>query len=942
MGFDLDMGRDASLIVKEGDEIAGFRVIRKIGEGGMGTVYLATQIRLQREIALKILHPRLVRKNQEFVGRFLREAALAAKLNHPNVIQVIDAGEAENRHFMAMEKVEGKSVIELLDAGGAFPETVALEIARQTAKALEAARQHQLIHRDIKPDNLILTREGVVKVADFGLAKNLGASTHLTRAGILMGTPAYISPEQVQGAQADHRSDIYALGITMYEMTVGEKPFRAESIMALLMKHVVDPIPDPRTINPTLSGAFVQVLKAMTAKNPEDRILTATDLVKRIEALPLPPDGRKLLAAFFGRRFPAGTPSEASPSGTRRLLEEAKKRGEEKEFDAALALLKKGSLATNDPGLRKAFEEEALRTVVAKKEHQRDARKSLEDASAMADQGNWAKAREAFQDIGKNFPDTMAAQEAAARLESIKARSTLEDRYAAVRQALALSNVEGAKKALAQARKNPLSQKDSKAVEVGLEKEIQYLESLDRGRAMQAQGKWEEGERAFAKARSLFDRKEARVGIARMRFKAQWERATEARQQGDLKKELKHLNRARAALEAEGLRFERGFKERMAEVGDLLSNRQRLKTLLKEGKAFETAANWSRARVSYRTALDIAQEKEQKGTLSRRLAYVARREDLFLDHLLERVKRNMDVGENRRAREILHAYLTIRKVDPTARQLLETLMAIPDKARWKEGSGESRIRVAWLPDGAPMVLVPSGPFFRGSEAGEKDEKPEAQIHLHPFFIDMEPVTNERYGRFLAWMEKSRHPHRFCHANEPPEKNHTPGHWQEERWNAPNLPVVGVDWYDAYAYASWAGKSLPTEAQWEKAARGTSRRTFPWGETAPSAKRCSFFDVGMGRTSPAAERTAGASPYGVLDMAGNVLEWCVDFYHPQFYETPASQEPNPVNLEERPKRSLRGGSWISVAKCCRTTFRDGDFPTRRNNYIGFRCLTPAPP
>ncbi|MHC4598921.1 MAG: serine/threonine-protein kinase, partial [Planctomycetota bacterium] len=253
--------------IREGSELAGFRVIRKIGEGGMGTVYMAKQVRLQRDVALKVLHARLVRKNREFIGRFLREAALAAKLNHPNVIQVIDAGEEGGAYYMAMEQVEGKSVLDLLKAGGAFPEGVALEFARQTARALEAAHQHKLIHRDIKPDNLILTREGVVKVADFGLAKHTGAASHLTRAGILMGTPAYISPEQVQGAGADHRSDLYALGITLYEMAAGEKPFRAESVMSLLMKHVMDPLPDARKANPTLSKGYLEAIRRLTVKN---------------------------------------------------------------------------------------------------------------------------------------------------------------------------------------------------------------------------------------------------------------------------------------------------------------------------------------------------------------------------------------------------------------------------------------------------------------------------------------------------------------------------------------------------------------------------------------------------------------------------------------------------------------------------------------------------
>jgi len=928
----------------EGTELAGFQVVRKIGEGGMGKVYLARQVALQREVALKVLHPRLVRKNQEFIKRFLREASLAAKVNHPNVVQVIDAGEEGGIFFLAMENVAGRSVLDLLKAGGAFPETVALEIARQAALALEAAHQRQLIHRDVKPDNFILTPDGVLKVADFGLAKHTNASSNLTRAGILMGTPAYISPEQVQGAGADHRSDLYSLGITLFEMAVGVKPFRAESVMALLMKHVMDPVPDPRDANPTLSGAFIQVLRKMTAKDPSQRYRDATEAIKAIEAMPLPPDGRKLLSAFLRRRFPDGLVPDVDTGEkgwARKAMEEAKQLGQQKDFQSAISLLKKGKATSRDPKLLEVFQEKTEKTSESERHYRDKARRALDEAEKTWGSGDTEKAIEAFRSVCREYPGSDAARQATVRLEMAEARCTREKRYAGVSKALAGSDPAAAKKALKDARSASPSGKESFEMEEGFEKEIRYFEHLERGRELQARGRWEQGEEAFAKARALFDRKEARVGIARMRANQLWARAVEARTEGDLKKENKFLNQAKGALDVEGLQMEKAIRDRMAETGGRLEDRKRLKRLLKNGKGFESACNWSRARLAYRQSMDLAQAEGEKKPLSRRLAYVARREDLHLDRLLARAKATAEDGDNRRACAMLDTYLRVRKVDPTARQMRDLLGRIPDGARLLPVDTPEKIEVEWLADGAVMVLVPGGPFFRGSKGFEKDEEPASQVGLTPYFIEKTPVTNAQYLRFHDWVRKAPNPHRYCHPLEPPDKDHTPLHWGEERWNSPQLPVVGVDWFDAFAFASWAGKRLPFEAQWEKAARGESKRTYPWGDTPPNSTRCSFFDAGLGGTTPPSDRPGGASPYGILDMAGNVMEWCFDFFAPDFYRSVASKEPDPVNLEETPKKVLRGGSWISVAKCCRASFRDADFPSRRNNYIGFRCTVAGP-
>ncbi len=890
------MSRQRPEKIAKGEVLGGFRVIRTLGEGGMGTVYLAEQVRLQREVALKVLHPKLVKRNREFVGRFLREAALAAKLNHANVIQVIDAGQEEGLYFLAMEKVEGWSVHHLLKEGGALPEAVALEIARQTALALEAARAVQLIHRDIKPDNLILTREGVVKVADFGLAKNTAAASNLTRAGILMGTPAYLSPEQVQGGEADHRSDLYALGISLYEMAIGSKPFRAETVMALLMKHVMDPLPDPREVNPTLSDAFMDLLHACTAKDPARRFPTARALIQAIETQTPGQDGRKILSAFLLLRFPEDAAMERPSERlrARRLLDEAKLRIKEKDFEEAAGLLRGEGRAAG---------------------------------RAAPKPGDPATAPTGTLEIG------------GANAGVSGGAPPRRDPFEAVRRALSRSDAAGAKKALFEARR-AVAGASVRDEDKALEQEVRYLEFLDKGRSFQKACKWEEGEVAFSRARALFDRKEARVGLARMRFQIWWNRSREAREAGDVKKEWKYLREAEGVLAEEGLALERSFRERFEAVEKAQTRRRDFHALVKEGKGFETAADWSRARESYRKALDLADGEGEKSALAQRLAYVGKREDRHLDDLLSRVEACASAGEMARAREVLEAYVSVRKADPAARQLQEQIAGLPDGARPRKRMSGHWTVVEWSRDGSRMVLVPAGRFPRGSGNGQQDEGPPAEVVLGGFLVDVTPVTNARYGNFLAWLEENPFPHRYCHPLEPPGKDHTPAFWNEEPWNRPGHPVVGIDWFDAWAYAHWAGKTLPTEAQWEKAARGPTPRSYPWGEASVEVSRCLCFDVGAGSTAPPSDRPKGASPYGVLDMAGNVLEWCLDYYDAAFYTRPRSRQKDPWNAEAAPRRSLRGGSWVSVAKCCRTTFRDADHPTRRNQSIGMRCVVPV--
>ncbi|HVY60929.1 MAG TPA: serine/threonine-protein kinase, partial [Planctomycetota bacterium] len=281
VGGAAEAGRDPV----EGLALGGFVVERKLGEGGMGAVYKARQVSLGRPVALKVLSPRHA-QDRDFVKRFEREARAAAALNHPHVVQPLEIGAERGYHYYAMEFCEGGSVASRIDAKGRFPEREALEVVKAIAMALGYAAELNMIHRDIKPDNILFTRTGIPKLADLGLAKERGESEQLTMTGMILGTPNYMSPEQALGKKdIDVRSDFYALGITLYEMLTGTVPYKGESALIILNMHVNEPLPDPRELAGGLSDGVVALLRRMTAKRREDRHPDAAALVADCDAL---------------------------------------------------------------------------------------------------------------------------------------------------------------------------------------------------------------------------------------------------------------------------------------------------------------------------------------------------------------------------------------------------------------------------------------------------------------------------------------------------------------------------------------------------------------------------------------------------------------------------------------------------------------------------------
>ena len=263
-----------------GRTIGGYQIVEKIGRGGMATVFRAYQPSLDRDVAIKVLPPYYAEQDETFLQRFKREAKAIAKLRHPNILMVMDFGEEGEIAYLVMEYVTAGTLKERMKQPLKLDQIY--NLIGQVGSALQYAHDQGVVHRDIKPSNIMLPKPDWALLTDFGLATMVGGS-FLTQSGMTVGTPAYMSPEQGSGERVDQRTDIYALGIMLYEMVVGEVPYTAETPMAVVVKHIVDPLPIPREKNPDIPEALQRVILKTLAKNPDDRYQKASDFTNALK-----------------------------------------------------------------------------------------------------------------------------------------------------------------------------------------------------------------------------------------------------------------------------------------------------------------------------------------------------------------------------------------------------------------------------------------------------------------------------------------------------------------------------------------------------------------------------------------------------------------------------------------------------------------------------------
>ena len=270
-----------------GQELGDYRILRRLGSGGMAEVYLAEQRSLSRQVAFKVLNRELA-NDSKYVERFQNEARAAASLVHPNIVQIFEVGQAEGVHFISQEYVAGKNLGQLLEREGAFQPALVLDVLRQVVSALCKAQELAIVHRDIKPENLLLSNSGEVKVADFGLARiqNTDSKT-LTQVGVAMGTPLYMSPEQVEGRSVDARSDIYSLGVSCYHLLAGIPPHNGETALAIAVQHLHTAPKPLENLRSDVPSGLARIVHKMFTKKPEGRPAGPSELLIELRELAL-------------------------------------------------------------------------------------------------------------------------------------------------------------------------------------------------------------------------------------------------------------------------------------------------------------------------------------------------------------------------------------------------------------------------------------------------------------------------------------------------------------------------------------------------------------------------------------------------------------------------------------------------------------------------------
>ena len=757
-------------------EIGHYVIIEELGRGGFGTVYRAQDNRIDREVALKVLSGR-VTEDEQFVQRFRQEATVAASLNHPRIVTVYDFGEGAGHLYLVMRLIRGRTLRDILDEKGKLSLDEALPILWQLAEVLDYLSELNLIHRDVKPGNIMLEGHGQglhVTLTDFGLVYNGDISTSVTPSGSIMGTPAYLAPEQIDSRQwgkVSPLTDLYALGVVAYEMVCGRVPFDG-SFLEIINAHANYSPPSPLTHDPSLGAELTEVLLRGLAKRRSERFPRARDFVQALQSV----------ADRYRPMFLQGKALDELHGEIQAHIQAAQ--WIEAIEKCTLILRVYPDHEDTQQFLNHASEQYARQTERITRE--RYIQQQYESALTVWEKQDWEQAVTMLRDLREQAPH-----------------------HEGVRNRLYLAELE-------------------------YHLEQQYKKAL----ACQDEKHWDQSARVW-------------LGILQQRNDYMGGEA------------LRHF---------------------MDTVQHLLQRYDELVLLFRRQ---HQDLNRALAKIAH------IEQLEEALYLYEELVTAVNQEDYFAAAAL---------GEK------------LMQLAPELNYPQLWLAQTKKEREPYERADENGLQ--WERDGKEMTRIPAGPFFYSPS--------NKIVNLPEFWIDKTPVTNAEFKRFIT--ANPNHP--VPYSDNPAAATYS---WDRTTRTYPDgldhCPVVLISWHDATTYAAWAGKRLPTEEEWEKAARGTEGWLYPWGDFPPTADYCNFNNQENGPTPVGRYSPHGDSPFGCLDMSGNVAEWV-------------------VSSLSRIGRTLRGGSYQRNAQQISTVARFSSTlsyaPDIRYEDVGFRCVLDLPP
>ena len=963
-----------------------YRVLRELGHGGMGTVYEALDQRVSCIVALKETS---VGDNREARSAFEREAALLANLRHSALPKVMDYFSESDGDFLVMEFIPGYDLAELLELRESpFPQSQVLRWADKLLEVLDYLHRQQppILHRDIKPSNLKLTKQGEIFLLDFGLAKGTVGqmSTAMASRSVRGYTPVYAALEQIHGHGTDPRSDLYSLGATLYHLLTATPPIDAPARFSALEDEIPDPLPDIKTINSQCTSSVAGIIHQAMEVNRRVRPASALDMRKALR-LAGEEDERGAAEEEYRRAEAKRVKREverhkAEQEAARRAEAEAARRAEEEAARRAEAEAARQAEAEN----AQRAEEERLRLELEAKRIAEAERLAAEEAAKLAEKERKRLALEARR-LRKEAKEREAAQRAAeeaARLaEEARLQRELEVRR--LQEEAHLREVERLK--AEEAARIAEEERRQREVEVRRLQEEARQRELERAAAEEAaRVAEEEGQRRELEVRRLQEeahqrtleslaaeeaarlaeeeRRRREIEAQQMQEEARLQendrrKAAEAARLAAEERQRKVLEEARRRSEARHKKKNQGSRtEAAAPPTQPLPRSEDLETQPVILDAFTTAEEPGGAPVytlpdelpglGPLTLADSpgARELQVEIAVSGGIIPSATVPDVVVPNWAAPVNEPEKPVESREslpgsrhtktaATEAsdsgigMDSLLNYEAPREKARRTLMLVIAIPlgvifiAAVAWIWQSGLREKPVAPGPPQPPsgMTYVASGSFTMGRDGGDPAERPAHPVAVKPFFIDLYEVTNQDYLKFVE----------------------ATGYQAPATWGGKYAvdsalkPVTGVNWDDARAYAKWANKRLPTEEEWEFAARGSDGRVYPWGNSwQPNGANAG----GASRDLAIGGFYKATSPVGAFDMVGNAWEWTASDMRPYPGGT------LPANLTGANLKVIRGGSYESANDSATATYRTGWPASGARTYAqtGFRCAADVGP